>query len=28
MIEHQEVIADRVIGIDIAAREQPVFEGD
>ena len=28
MIEHQEVIADRVIGIDVAAREQPARIGD
>ncbi len=28
MIEHQQVIADRVIGIDVAAREQPARIGD
>ena len=28
MIEHQQVVADRVIGIDVAAREQPARIGD
>ena len=28
MIEHQQMVADRVIGIDVAAREQPARIGD
>jgi hypothetical protein len=28
VIEHQQVIANRVIGIDVAAREQPARIGD
>ena len=28
VIEHQQMVADRVIGIDVAAREQPARIGD